>query len=350
MTALILAIAFTLSISAICSLLEAMVLSTTTVEIEDLRRRSLWRGQMLERLRNDMEQTSSAILALNTIANTLGATLSGGIFTRLFPGEDPLLYFSIGMTLGILVFSEIVPKNVGVLYRRSLQPVLVYLLWGVCMSMYPFSRAGKVIVRLMVGKRVAEMSDGDKEIILLAEKNAKEGTLTRNESAMISNALSLDDTQVRDLMTPRTVVRAYEKTLTLETLFAQSPDIPFARLPVYEENVDNIKGMVRRRDLLRAMAEDKLGATVGDYMQETLFVPENATATDALSSFLSSHQQFAVAVDEFGSVSGVVTMEDIVEHILGQEIYEKDDIAIDMRELARRKKLAENRRSTDGLN
>lgn len=338
MTGLILAIVFTLAVSGVCSLLEAMILSTTTAEIEDLRRRNARTGAMLELFKQDMEETSSAILSLNTIANTLGATLSGGIFAQLF-GENPLLYFSLGMTLGILIFSEILPKNIGVIYRSNLQPVLVYVLWFVRLSMYPFSRTGKGIVRLFVGKpRVVE--DGDEEIILLAEKNAKDGLLTRNESAMISNALSLDEVIVRDIMTPRTVVTAYDADSTLETLFEASSNIPFARLPVYRESMDEIVGMVRRRDLLQAMAEDKQQSRVGDYVQETVFVPENASATDALQKFLSSHQQLAIAVDEFGSVSGVITMEDIVEHILGQEIYEKDDVAIDMREFARMKKLS----------
>lgn len=346
MTELLVAIVFTLGVSAICSLLEAMILSTTTAEIEDLKRKSLKRGMMLELFKKDMEETSSAILSLNTIANTLGATFAGGIFKELhtqgalpsiFSSHNSLLYFSLGLTIGILIFSEIIPKNIGVIYRSSLQPYLVHPLWFVRLSMYPFSRVGKTIVNLIVGKNSIQ-ENGDDEIILLAEKSAKDGLLTSSESAMISNALSLDNVIVRDIMTPRTVVAAYPIDQTLGELFAKSYNIPFARLPVYEDGIDDIKGMVRRRDLLQAMAEDKSDTTVGTYLQETIFIPENASATDALQTFLSTHQQLAVVVDEFGSVSGVLSMEDVIEHILGQEIYEKDDVAIDMRELARKKK------------
>lgn len=350
MVAFIIAIAFTLGVSAVCSLLEAMILSTTTAEIEDLKRRSLWRGRMLEKFKLDMEETSSAILSLNTIANTLGSIQCGLIFGKLhaqgafpayFGGSQGSFYFSIAMTLGILVFSEIVPKNVGVLYRSNMQPYLVYVLLGVRMTMYPFSQVGKFIVRMLVGNK--QVSDGgEEEIILLAEKNAKEGVLTTSESAMITNTLSLDDIFVRDIMTPRTVVTAYDKARTLKAIFDESQNIPFARIPVYEGEIDNIKGVVRRRDLLKALAEDKIQTRVEEYMQETVFIPENATATDALQTFLGTHQQLGVVVDEFGSVSGVVSMEDIVEHILGQEIYEKDDVAIDMRELARKKKLSQS--------
>ena len=339
MITLAIAILFTLGVSGLCSLLEAMILSTTTAEIEELKRLNSKRGEMLDLFKVDIEETSSAILALNTIANTLGATLSGGIFTKLFPGDNPLFYFSMGLTLGILIFSEILPKNIGIIYRSALQRHLVYPLWIVRISMYPFSQAGKWIVRFFVGKASVH-EDEDQEIILLAERNAKDGLLSDGESTMVSNALRLDDVTVRDIMTPRTVMTAYHAEKTLQEIFEETPNIPFARLPVYEENIDDILGIVRRRDLLKAISEQLGDRKVSSYVHDTVYVPEHASATDALQTFLTNHQQIGIVVDEFGSVSGVISMEDIIEYLLGQEIYEKDDIAVDMRELARRKKLA----------
>ena len=336
-TAFVIALVFTLGVSAFCSLLEAFILSTTTVEIEDLKKRRPRMGQMLETFKTEIEETSSAILALNTIANTCGATFVGGLATELW-GESKLTAISLGLAFCILLFSEILPKNIGVIYRTSMQVSLVYPLWMVRIFMYPLATLGKWFVRLFI-RRKETLEGGDKHIILMAEKGAKDGVLTSDESAMISNALSLDNVIVQEIMTPRTVVSGYEKDMTMREIADQKSSISFARLPVYEENLDEIVGVVRRRDILKAIGDDEYEKTVKELMQETIFIPEHASGTAALQTFLKSHQQLGIAVDEFGSVSGVITMEDVIEHILGQEIFEKDDIAIDMREFARKKNL-----------
>ena len=341
----LLATAFTIGVSALCSILEAMILSTTTAEIEALKRAHQKRGEKLEKYKVDIEETSSAILSLNTIANTLGATLVGGLAVKIWPEDaNILLKVSVCMALGILFFSEIVPKNMGVIYRPALQPILVYPLSWVCALMTPVSRLVGVVVRIML-RPVRTDTGSDEEILLLAEKSAKEGHLAGHERDIINNALHLDELMVQEIMTPRTVVHAIDDTETIGTLFAKCRDIPFARIPVYHEQTDNVTGIVRRRDLLGAKARDEDHASVADLAQEPLFIPDNAAASDALQTFLRNRQQLAVAVDEFGSMSGVVTMEDVIEHIIGQEIFEDDDPAIDMRELARRRQYAEKRRA-----
>ena len=138
-------------------------------------------------------------------------------------------------------------------------------------------------------------------------------------------------------MTPRTVVTTLRKTATVGDVFRDFPNIPFAHIPVCQKNLDDIVGLVRRRDLLKSKANDQDIETVGNLMQEISFIPETATVGSALQLFLKTHQHLLVAVDEFGSTAGVVTMEDVMEHILGREIFEKDDVAVDMRELARAK-------------
>jgi len=322
-----------------------MILSTTTAEIESLKQKAPKRGELLERFKADIEETSSAILTLNTVANTLGATLSGGLAVKLWVDhpEFAVNIFPLLLTAAILIFSEVIPKNVGVLYRPSIQPLMVYPLHVIRFSMFPISWICKKIVNFVAGKKNTEES-GEEEIILLAEKSAKEGTLTADESQIISNALSLDDVRISEIMTPRTVVSAIEASETIGEVFARMPNVPFARMPIYEDNIDNIIGVVRRRDLLKAKADDRDSLTIKRLSQEVIFIPDTANAAHALQQFLKTHQQLAVTVDEFGSVSGVVTMEDIIEHILGQEIFEKDDLAVDMRELARRKQTAEARR------
>ncbi len=334
-TSLVIAVSLTLLLSGLCSILEAMILSTTTAEIEALKQSHPRRGMMLDRFKTDIEETTSAILSLNTIANTLGATLVGGLAAQLF-GEGShisLIYFPIGMTIGILLFSEVIPKNAGVLYRPSLQPLLVFPLHWVRILMRPVSIACRAMVRVVI-PQPRNTEDPDREILLLAERSAKEGDLSENERKMITNALHLDAVLIGQIMTPRTVVTALEKSLTVDEVLKDFKVIPFARLPVYDEVIDEIVGIVRRRDILTSKADGRGNTTLEQLKGEALFIPENANGAAALQTFLNNHQQLAVVVDEYGSVSGVVTMQDIIEYLLGQEIFEHDDVAIDMRELA----------------
>ncbi|HUL54061.1 MAG TPA: hemolysin family protein [Opitutaceae bacterium] len=332
---LVVAIVFTLGVSFACSLTEALILSTTIAEIEALKRRRPRRGQLLETLKLSLEDTISAILTLNTIATTLGSMIVGGMVTHLY-GEALLGIASGTMTFTILVFSEVLPKNIGVAYRESLQPHVVYPLWWIRRALAPILYVCSVVVRFFIRTRPPAQAS-DREIILLAEKGAKEGTLSPSESNIIANALSLDDVRVSEIMTPRTVVTTLRKTATVGEVFREYPNIPFARIPVCQKNLDDVVGLVRRRDLLKAKANDQDLETVGNLMQEINFIPETVTVGNALQLFLKTHQQLLVAVDEFGSTAGVVTMEDVMEHILGREIFEKDDVAVDMRELARAK-------------
>ncbi len=335
---LFLAVAFTLFVSGFCSLLEAMILSTTTADIEGLKNSSPKRGLLLEKFRADIEETSSAILGLNTVANTAGASISGALAIKAW-GEDDVIWFSTCLVLAILVLSEVIPKNIGVLYRPNLLPWMIYPLHGIRTVMLPVSWLCSRIVQFIAGKRAsAEVSD--EEILLLAEKGAKEGNLSKGESSIISGALSLDEVRVEEIMTPRTVVLAFQKDDTVGEVFAKHPNIPFARMPVFDETIDDIIGLIRRRDLLKAKAEDRDQCRMFEIMHEIIFVPDQASVGNALQECLKKHQQLAIAVDEFGNMAGVVTMEDVIEHILGQEIWETDDPAVDMRELARQQQLA----------
>lgn len=350
-TAFILAVSFTISISALCSLLEALILSTTTAEIEALKKTHPIRGERLEKFKNRLEETSSAILSLNTIANTLGATMVGGLAVKIWAESSNVLFnVSLSMAIAILVFSEIIPKNVGVLYRPYLQPILIVPLTWICRIMTPVSRLAGFIVRFLLRPARTQTGDSDIEIMLLADKSANEGNLTSNEREVIHNALQLDEVLVEAIMTPRSVVYMLEDSQTIGYLFDEQKHIPFGRIPVFQENSDNITGIVRRRDILSAKAENENHRPVSDFALDPLYIPESATADDALQTFLKAHQQLAVVVDEFGSMSGVVTMEDVIEYIIGQEIYEEDDPAVDMRELARKRQYAEkrkNRRKSD---
>ncbi|MBK1879817.1 hemolysin family protein [Pelagicoccus mobilis] len=335
-TQFILAAAFTIGVSFVCSMLEALILSTTVADIEALKKRQSKKGLLLEKHKTELSDTISAILTLNTIANTAGSTLVGALASQIF-GETYLGVVAALLTLSILIFSEIIPKNLGVRYKTQIQPWVVSPLRWMRIVLWPATWLTNFSVRFVMSEEQPneDSASNEEEIILLAEKGAKDGTLTTSESDMVTNALKLDDVIVSSIMTPRVVVTALEKVLTIGDVFREYPNIPFARMPVYDEEIDQIVGIARRRDLLKYVAEDQDRVRLSEIMNEVHFVPETVTVAAALQTILKTHQQLLVVVDEFGSTAGVVTMEDIMEYILGKEIFEKDDVAIDMRELAR---------------
>ncbi|CAI8344714.1 MAG: Magnesium and cobalt efflux protein CorC [Opitutia bacterium UBA7350] len=345
----IFAITFTVGVSALCSLLEAMLLSTTTTEIEALKKSHPACGKQLEHHTHNLEQSSSAILSLNTIANTLGATITGGLAVQIWPEDtNMLLKVSLIMAIAILFFSEIIPKNVGILYRSSLQPLLIPPLNLVCAVMTPIASVAGFVVRFILRPAKESPSNSDQEIMLLAEKSEKEGNLTSHERELISNALKLDEILVNTIMTPRTVVEMLDATESVGALYTREKNIPFARMPVYRDHSENLIGIVRRRDILNLVAKDQDEVLIETLASEPVFIPDNATAEDALQTFLKHQQQLAIAVDEFGNMAGVITMEDVIEHIIGHEIYEADDPAVDMRELARARRYAEKHKARKG--
>ncbi len=344
---LVTAIVLTVGLSFFCSLLEAIVLSTTTADIQALKRRRPRRGELLETIKLTLDQTISAILTLNTIANTLGSMLVGGLAAHQFD-DTGLGILTAALTLTILVFSEVLPKNLGVAYRKALQPHIVYPLWWIRRALLPVTYLCNLVVRPFIPTR-RDAHASDEEIILLAERGAEQGTLSKSESSIITNALALDDIRVSEIMTPRTVVTALKKSATIGEVFREYPNLPFCRMPVYGRNLDDIVGLARRRDLLKAKANDQDLALVESVLHEIHFIPQTVTVANALQVFLRTHQQLLVVVDEFGSTAGVVTMEDAMEQLLGREIFEKDDVAVDMRELARAKQQKATRpRRPDG--
>jgi len=335
---LILAVSLTIGVSALCSTLEALILSVTSAEIENLKISSPRKGSLLEKFHEEIEETSSAILSLNTIANTLGATLVGGLAENVLGGgSNNLLIFACGLTVGILFFSEILPKNLAFSYRAEIVGKFVYPLLLVRVIMSPFSKICKATVKAVVPIKKRVDGSDEEEIILLAKKGAKEGTLTNAESNLVTNSLKLDQVIIRDIMTPRTVVTSLDEKLTVNEVFKIHPNVPFARLPIFKDSIDTISGMVRRRDLHNAVVKNNGKKQLFELAKEAVFMPENASADKALRLLLSEHCQLSMVVDEFGSIVGVLALEDIIESILGQEIFEHDDPAVDMRELAKRK-------------
>lgn len=258
---LVIIVILTLGVSAFCSTLEAMVLSTTPVEIEALKRKYGKRGELLEKFVENIDETTSAILTANTIANTFGATLAGAQFAMIMgTGPATRYVFPAAMTVSILFFSEILPKNFGIFYRPAIQPWLVYPLHWLRIIMKPASKFSSWMIGKVTRKKRHMRDLSDDEIIMLAEKGQKDGLISPQERDLIANSLSLDDVTISEIMTPRTVVMALDKDMTVEKVFKENPNLNFSRIPVYSDTIDNIVGIVRRRDILTAVASDRNNA------------------------------------------------------------------------------------------
>ncbi len=332
---LALTVAAAAAAAAFCSALETILLDTTSAEIEALGRESERRANMLALAVCDTGKTLSALRAAGAVSAVFGGAAAGLQSAALFGGGvHSAFLFPVLLTLLILLPAGIFPRILRTRCGPALRSILVFPLHCVRTAV---SVPAKLSLRpgdktpLRNGKR----GNGDDKILLLAERGRKSGAISSQERDLIANTLSLDDIAVEKIMTPRTVVMALEADTTVRETFEKHPSLDFSRIPVCRGGIDNIVGIVRRRDILTAMAGDKYDSKVVDFAKPAVFVPENSSALAVMKQLVKNHQQMGIVVDEFASPTGVVTLEDIFEHLLGSEIFEADDVAVDMRELAR---------------
>lgn len=327
----------TLAFAALCRAAESAA-GAAPAETGAARRKSGSGGEGLEKISAPAPETAGAASILRAAVAVFGSAAAGVQFAALFgAGPGAVCVFSAAMALAFAAFAEILPGILAPFFRPSLRLRLRRPFDWLAYAVSPLSKlAGKLSGS---GGDAGRLRDtGDDEIILLAEKGQKDGLITPQERDLIANSLSLDDVAISEIMTPRTVVMALDKDMTVERVFSENPNLNFSRIPVYSDTIDNIVGIVRRRDILTAVAGDKGETKISDFMQAPIFVPENGSALSVMRQLIKRHQQMGIVVDEFASLTGVVTLEDIFEHLLGSEIFEADDIAVDMRELARTRK------------
>lgn len=342
---LVMVSAFVIITSAICSLFEAALYSVPISHIESLVQKGHASGRLLQRLRRNIDRPIAAILSLNTIANTAGAAIAGSMAAQIL-GPASLVYFSAVFTLVILIFSEVVPKTAGVTYTRALAPIIAFPIQAIVYILTPLIAITRLITRLVSRGGIESNIVSGEELSILVRIGRETGSLPEDEARVIQNVLALETRTVQDILTPRTVMFAIDGDLTLEDLRGQH--LPHGRIPVYEKNLDDILGIVHRRHILTAMAEDRWDTPVKDLMQPAHFVVETLSLDRLLRLFLDRRQQMFVAIDEFSGVSGVVTLEDVLEEVLGREIVGEFDQVVDMRELANRRKLDALKNRKDG--
>ena len=321
-----------LGISFLCSLLESFILSVTHAHISLVSKDRPALGKKLSHFKENINQPLSAILSLNTIANTVGAASVGAITLVEF-GSNWVAIMSGILTLCILIFSEIIPKTVGALYWKKILVPATFAVQVLIIMTYPL-----VVFLEFLSKWLAKAENEDKvsreEVIAMAELGEDEGTIEESESTVIENVLMLDDISVEEVLTPRSVVFAVNKTNSVREVLDKYNDIEFSRIPVYEDGLDNIIGIVRRHVLLKSKAEDQFDVTMGELAKPIHAVEENDSVGDVLDEFVKRREHLFMVKDQFGQVAGLITLEDAIETLLGVEIVDETDSVVDMRKLA----------------
>ena len=321
-----------LGVSFLCSLLESFILSVTHAHISIVSKDRPALGKKLSYFKENINRPLSAILSLNTIANTVGAASIGAI-TLIEFGSSWVAIMSGVLTLSILIFSEIIPKTIGALYWKRILIPATFAVQVLITMTYPL-----VVLLELLSKWLAKEGNGDKvsreEVIAMAELGEDEGTIEESESTVIENVLMLDDIPVEEVLTPRSVIFALDKTSSVKEVLDKYNDIEFSRIPVYEEELDNIIGIVRRHVLLKSKAEDQFDVTMGELAKPIHTVEENDSVGDVLDEFVKRREHLFMVKDQFGQVAGLITLEDAIETLLGIEIVDETDSVVDMRKLA----------------
>ena len=336
MTELIIATATVLLVSCVCSLLEATLYSLPSSQIEMLANQGRPSGQILKRLTADIQRPISAILSLNTMANTGGAAIAGAAFAGAV-GTDSEAYFTGALALSVLVFSEIVPKVTGVIYARSLATHIARPLQWLVWVFTPFIWLNQSITRLITRNASAVQDVSAEEIETIARMSRQAGAIAPEQERVIRNILNLQDLRARDIMTPRPVVYSVDQQLRLAEVRNQAGRWRHSRIPLHGEDKDQIVGLVLRRDVLNALAAGKDEMALAELARTPHTVPESARANHLLEEFLQRRQHLFTVIDEYGVFLGIVTLEDVLEEIVGQEIVDELDGTVDMQEQARRR-------------
>jgi len=291
-----------------------------------------WAKSFIE-LKINIDKPLSAILSLNTVAHTIGAAGVGAQAVKVF-GETSFGIVSAILTFLILVISEIIPKTIGARYWRSLSKVSFYTIKTMIILTYPLVIMTAYITRIISNNR-DEQTTSREEIAALASIGTDEGLFSDKENKIIQNILKLKNIKVTEIMTPRVVVAVADENLPLQDFLKNKEYLNFSRIPVFSGNDENITGYVFRQQVFEKLAEDKHDLKLKKIKREILAFPHNMVLFSLWEKLLERKEHIALIVDEYGGLDGIVTMEDVIETLLGLEIVDEKDTIIDMQKYAR---------------
>lgn len=339
--------------SFLCSILEAVLLSITPTFIKVKKQEGKHYADTLEEFKKDVDKPLIAILTLNTIAHTVGAILVGvqakvayselyGTTTRTLFGvqftEDLMVgVVSTIMTILILVASEIIPKTIGATYWRQLANFTAKALR---ILIFPLKWTGILWVLRLTTKLIGGKGHGSvlsrEGFMAMADMAHEEGVFQENENKIIKNLLNFKEVFAKDVMTPRTVMKAEDENTTVETFFNKNMNLRFSRIPIYSGDADNIKGLVLKDEIFKEMALDNGNKKLSELKRHIIVVDRELPIPKLFEQLVETRNHMAIVVDEYGSVSGLVTMEDVIETLLGLEIMDESDNVSDLQHMARK--------------
>ncbi len=323
-----------LCFSFLCSLLESVLLSITPGFAAAYEKKSPKTGRLIRELKADIERPLSAILSLNTMAHTLGAAGVGAQSLVVF-GSGYVAVTSAVLTLLILVLTEIIPKTYGALYWRELAPYAARTVRGVIVLLYPLVYLSVHLTQFIAKGRTMP-SISREELEAMADLGFKEGQFREQESRIIKNLFLLRKLRADDIMTPRTVIFMLPAAMTVGEALTQFSDIRFSRIPVYSDTPDHIRGFVLKSDIYLEASQGNDKKALEELQRDMPIVPETISLIRLFEEFLSRREQAMLVMDEHGGVAGILTMEDILETLLGIEILDETDEVADLRALARK--------------
>lgn len=322
-----------LFVSFQCSIMEAVLLSTPqSFLIVKQEKGHSWANGFVK-LKNKIDKPLSAILSLNTVAHTVGAAGVGAQAVKVF-GEASFGIVSAILTVLILLITEIIPKTIGARYWRNLSGFTFFSIKATIIIAYPLVLLSAILTN-MISKNRQEQTTSREEIAALASIGSDEGVFTEKEHKILQNVLRLKNVKVTEIMTPRVVVAVADEQLSLEEFLKNKDYLKFSRIPIYSENDENITGYVFSKTVFEKLAEDHHELKLKDLRRDIIAVPDSTVLFALWEKLLEKKEFIALIVDEYGGLDGIVTMEDIIETMLGFEIMDEKDTEMDMQKYAR---------------
>jgi len=325
--------------SFLCSILEAVLLSVTPTFINVKKQEGKTFATNLEELKKDVDRPLIAILTLNTIAHTVGAILVGKEAEGLYGSGDGYGVFIVSavMTILILVASEIIPKTIGATYWKNLAG---FTTTALNLLIFPLKWTGLLWIMQLTTKLIGGKGHGSvlsrEGFLVMADMAHEEGVFEHNESKIIKNLLTFKEVFAKNVMTPRTVMKTENEKTTVEDFFNKNMNLRFSRIPVYVDTEDNIKGLVLKDEIFKEMALGNGSKKLSELKRDIIIVDRDLAIPTLFEKLVETRNHMALVVDEYGSVSGIVTMEDVIETLLGMEIMDESDNVSDLQHLARK--------------
>lgn len=330
-----------LSLSFLCSVLEAVLLSTPMSFISMKENQGNPTATLMKQYKNNVDRPVGAILSLNTIAHTIGSAGVGAESIKIF-GEEYFGVISAVLTLLILVLSEIIPKTIGASYWRSLAMPSTQIIRVLIIITYPLVLLSELITKVFTPKgNTASMSR--EEVSAMVDVGTTEGVFRESESKIIKSCIHLSGVRAKEVMTPFIVVESANQHLTLKE-FADQQTWNFSRIPVYDSSKEYITGYILKDKVLQELSDDHFQTRLSDLVRPILSFQEDESVYRIWEKMLEKREHISIIVDEYGCLRGVVSMEDVIETMTGVEIVDEDDVAVDMQALAKEKSLKMSQR------